>query len=105
MTIYRLVPSAPPDDPGWDLSLNQGVVVVRAQSSGEARALAALAEASRRTSAVPLSTTQVIASAFRDEKLYTVHEDVSGTYPEAGPDGVLSGDFHFPADFVGLKTD
>ena len=105
MAIYRLVPAAPPDDPGWELSLNQGEVVVRARSSGEARALAALAEASHRTNAVPLSTTQVIASAFRDEKLYTVHEDVSGVYPEAGPDDVLSADFHFPADFVPLKTD
>ena len=105
MTIYRLVPAAPPGDPGWDLSLNQGVVLVRAQSSGEARALAALAEASQRTNAFPLSTTQVIASAFRDEKLYTVHEDTSGDYPDAGPGVVLSADFHFPADFVPLKAD
>ena len=105
MTIYSLVPAAPPDDPGWDLSLNQGVVLVRARSSGEARALAALAEASQRTDAVPQFTTQVVASAFRDEKLYTVHEDLSGDYPNAGPDGVLSAEFHFPADFVPLKTD
>ena len=43
MPIYRLLPSAPPDDPNWDRALNQGEVVVRAASSGAARAMAALA--------------------------------------------------------------
>lgn len=105
MTIYRLMPTASPEDPAWDLSLNQGEVVVRAQSSGEARAIAALAEASLRTESDRLQTTQEVASAFRDEKLYTVHEDDSGAFPEAGPNGVLSANFHFPVDFLPLKTD
>jgi hypothetical protein len=46
MTIYRLVPSAPADDPNWGLAINHGEVVVRAHTTGEARAIAALEEAS-----------------------------------------------------------
>jgi hypothetical protein len=105
MPIHRLIPNAGPDDPAWDLSLNQGVVVVRAQSSGEARAVAALEEAAARAHAVPQTTTQVVASAFRDDKLYTVVEDHSGVYPAAGQIGLVRGSFHFPEEFVPLKAD
>jgi len=105
MTIYRLIPSAPADDPNWDLALNQGEVVVRANSSGEARAIAALEEASLRVEGIPPTTTQVVASAFRDEKLYTVKEDTSGEFPDTGPVRVLRGEFQFPMDFAGLKID
>ena len=105
MTIYRLVPSAPVDDPNWGRALNHGEVVVLAHSTGMARAIAALEEASVRYSGVPPTTTQVVASAFRDEKLYTVKEDSSGRFLDRGPVRVLKGDFRFPLDFEGLKID
>lgn len=105
MPIYRLVPSAAPDDPNWDRALNQGEVVVRASSTGEARAMAALEEARAATGEVPDSTTQVRASAFRDEKLYTVRDDTSGEFPEAGPVQVLRGRFSFPVGFAGHHLD
>jgi hypothetical protein len=105
MTIYRLVPSAPPGDSGWQLALNHGEVVVRAHSSGEARAVAALEEASIRAHGVPPTTTQVVASAFRNEKLYTVKEDGSGAFEDSGPVRVLRGEFAFPLDYDGLKID
>lgn len=105
MTIYRLVPWAPPEDSGWQLALNHGEVVVRAHSSGEARAVAALEEASIRAHGVPPTTTQVVASAFRNEKLYTVRQDDSGTFEDSGPVRVLSGEFLFPLDYEGLKID
>lgn len=100
MTIYRLVPAAAPDDPGWDRALNQGEVVVLAHSSGEARAIAALEEASQLVGRVPLSITQVIASAFRDEKLYSVHETAGTGFEDTGPARVLRGEFSFPDNFV-----
>ena len=105
MPIYRLIPTAAANDPAWELSLNQGEVVVRADSTGEARAVAALEEAAARGAAFPLSTTQVIASAFRDDKLYTVLDEHSRTFAPDGPIGVLDADFHFPVDFVPLKAD
>ena len=105
MTIYRLVPSAEPDDPRWQRANFQGEVVVRAHSSGEARAIAALEEASVALGTVPMSTTQVTASAFRDEKLYTVREDHSGQYADEGPVRVLRADFEFPLGFLGIHQD
>jgi hypothetical protein len=105
MTIYRLVPSASVDDPGWQMALNHGEVVVRAHTTGEARAIAALEEASVRDGGVPPTTTQVIASAFRNEKLYSVKEDHSGAFEDAGPVRVLRGDFRMPVRFEGLKID
>lgn len=105
MTIYRLVPSAPAADPGWDLALNHGEIVVRANSTGEARAIASLEEASIRAHGLPATTTQVDASAFRNEKLYTVRQDDSGEFDDAGPMGVLRGEFMFPMDYDGLKID
>ena len=100
MPIFRLVPSADPSDPAWTLSINQGEVIVRAASSGEARAIAALQEASVAVGGIPKGTQQVAASAFRDEKLYTVREDDSGEFPEAGPYEVLRGTFSFPDGYV-----
>lgn len=105
MTIYRLVPSAPPQDPGWELALNHGEVVVRAHSTGEARAIAALEEASIRAHGLPPTTTQVVASAFRNALLYTVREDASGAFDDTGPVRVLRGEFLFPMDYDGLKID
>jgi hypothetical protein len=105
MPIYRLIPIADPDDPHWDRALNQGEVVVRASSSGEARAIAALEEARVAIGGIPNSTTQVTASAFRDEKLYAVRDDTSGAFPAAGPVQVLAGNFSFPDAYVAPHMD
>lgn len=105
MTIYRLIPSAPPGDPNWGRAMNHGEVVVLAHTTGEARAIAALEEASLRFGGVPPTTTQVVASAFRDEKLYTVKKDLSGTFVDVGPVRVLRGDFRMPIAFDGLTID
>lgn len=43
--VYLLIPVASPDDPGWELSPFRGEVLVRARSTGEARATAARVEA------------------------------------------------------------
>ncbi len=105
MPIFRLIPTAPADDPAWGLSINQGEVVVRANSTGEARAVAALEEASIALGGIPKTTTQVVASAFRDEKLYTVQQDDSGDFPDTGPMRVLRGDFSFPEGYVVTPED
>jgi hypothetical protein len=93
MHIYRLIPIAEPGDPHWQLSPYQGEVVVRAKSSGDARQVAVEIEADfLNTDAKPgegVSTTN--ASAFRNEKLYTVIEDLSGRYPVEGERQVLEG--------------
>jgi hypothetical protein len=101
MPIYRLVPTARPDDPGWDRAPNHGEVLVRAASSGEARAIAALEESLAAGAHGTLSTTQVIASAFRDPLLYAVHEDESGEFPAVGPVRVVKGSFHFDRPVIG----
>jgi len=105
MTVYRLIPTADPDDPNWDRAINHGEVVVLAQSTGEARAVAALAEAVWFSEGVPRATTQVTASAFMDERLYTVVEDDTGTFPDTGPVRVLVGNFSMPEDFVPNRAD
>lgn len=105
MPVYRLVPIAAPDDPNWDRALNQGEVVVRASSSGEARAIAALEEARAAIGKMPQSTTQVRASALRDEKLYAVRDDHSGEFPAAGPVQVLRAHFSFPPGYVTQQDD
>jgi hypothetical protein len=104
MTIYRLLPSAPPDDPNWDRAVNHAEGVVRAHSTGEARAIAALEEASIRAGGIPSTTTQVVASAFGMRGSNTVKEDNSGTFGNAGPARVLRGDFR-PLGPNGLKID
>jgi hypothetical protein len=98
--IYRLVPIAREDDPNWDRATNQGEVLVRAYSSGDARVLAAYGEAAAISSTRPQGTTQVSASAFRDERLYHVVEDDSGTFPESGPRAILRAQFKIPENFV-----
>jgi hypothetical protein len=100
MPIFRLIPVADPTDGNWDRALNQGEIVVRAASSGEARAIAAIAEASAATGVRPELTTQVQASALMDEKLYAVREEQIGQYPAHGPSVLLSGSFHFPDGYI-----
>jgi hypothetical protein len=91
--LFRLVPTADPDDPRWDVALNHGIVIVRAESPADARIVAAQAE----TDALKLPSTAghgsaaEFSSGFRDEKLYSCDEDVSGNYPVAGPRGLVAG--------------
>ena len=105
MSIYRLVPVAPSTDPGWQRASNQGDVIVRASSPGEARAFAALAEAAHLQGGAPNMTIQVEASAFKDQTLYTVLLEAHPVYPEDGPDGVLEANFRKPPDFVPMRPD
>jgi hypothetical protein len=93
LKLYRLVPLAASGDLNWDLAPNQGEVVVRARSSGDARVVAAEAELDfLEVDALPgegNSTTS--ASAFRSEKLYTVVDETDPSYPLEGPRGVVAG--------------
>jgi hypothetical protein len=76
LNIYRLVPIAEADDPRWDNSPFQGVVVVAARSTGDARLVAAARELDYMDiDAKPAEdVTTNMASAFRSDKLYTVIE-------------------------------
>lgn len=94
LRIFRLTPTAEPDDPRWSVALNHGTIRVRAESPAEARVIAARAE----TDFLDLpgraghhGTTPELASAFRDEKLYSCDEDDSGEFPPEGPKGIVSG--------------
>ena len=93
LKLYRLIPIAAATDTNWDLAPNQGEVVVRARSSGDARVVAAEAELDfMEIDALPgdgNSTTS--SSAFRSEKLYTVVDEAAGTYPLDGPREVVAG--------------
>lgn len=76
LNVYRLEPVAAPDDPRWENAPSHGTVVVAARTAGDARVVAAGAELDYlEIDALPgedVSTSN--ASAFRDEKLYTVIE-------------------------------
>lgn len=93
LKLYRLVPIASATDTNWDLAPNQGEVVVRARSSGDARVVAAEAELDYlEIDALPAdgnSTTS--SSAFRNEKLYTVVDESDPAYPLDGPREVVAG--------------
>ncbi len=91
--LYRLVPIAAANDPRWDMATFQGEVVVRAYSAADARIVAADAETDFRD--VPAApgdgTTTDMASAFRDDKLYTVVDEPPGEYALEGPREVVDG--------------
>lgn len=93
LKLYRLIPVAAATDTNWDLAPNQGEVVVRARSSGDARVVAAEAELDfTEIDALPgdgNSTTS--SSAFRNEKLYTVVDETGAAYPVEGPREVVAG--------------
>ncbi|MGE6739426.1 hypothetical protein ACQKGC_04025 [Allorhizobium pseudoryzae] len=93
LKIYRLVPSAPLDDPQWMDRLPQGEIVVRARTSGDARVVASEAELDfTEIDALPAEGNSTeMASAFRSEKLYTVIEDVTGRFSGEGPRQVVDG--------------
>jgi len=81
LKLYRLVPAAAPGDPNWDLAPSHGVVVVAALTPGDARVVASEAELDfleiDGSPAEDKSTKN--ASAFRNEKLYTVIEEAART--------------------------
>ncbi len=97
--IYRLTPLAPPDDPNWNRALNQGEVIVRALSSGDARIVAAYGEAAALTLKTPVPDTKMEASAFRDSRLYHVAEVANSKFDPNGPRTVLRAFFQVPPDF------
>ncbi|MHC1551634.1 hypothetical protein [Phyllobacterium sp. K27] len=74
--VYKLVPTVSPDDPRWDNSPYQGEIGVAARSTGDARIVAAGRELDfMEVDAAPADdVTTFNASAFRDDKLYTVIE-------------------------------
>jgi len=94
MGIYRLRPIARPDDQNWDHATNQGDVVVRARSSGDARVVASEAEAIASGITDLKATTKLIASAFRDPKLYSVQRIYDSAFAEVGPRVLLEGSPH-----------
>ena len=76
LNVYRLEPIAAPDDPRWDNATNHGIVIVAARTAGDARIVAASRELDFvEIDAAPAEdVTTSNASAFRDDKLYTVVE-------------------------------
>ncbi|WP_018859874.1 hypothetical protein [Rhizobium sp. 42MFCr.1] len=76
LNVYRLEPIAAPDDPRWDNATNHGIVIVAARTAGDARIVAASRELDfMEVDAAPAEdVTTSNASAFRDDKLYTVVE-------------------------------
>ena len=76
LNVYRLEPIAAPDDPRWDNATNHGIVIVAARTAGDARIVAASRELDfMEIDAAPAEdVTTSNASAFRDDKLYTVVE-------------------------------
>lgn len=89
LKIYRLVPSAAPDDPRWDNAPYHGEVRVRALSPADARIVAADAEVDFLDIAARPGdgTTTDFASAFRDDKLY--HVELDSEDGSDGPRGII----------------
>ncbi|WP_099864664.1 hypothetical protein [Pararhizobium haloflavum] len=75
--LYRLVPIARADDPNWDRAPGHGEIVVAARSPADARLVAAEAEGDFLGSGAKPGdgNSTLMASAFRDDKLYTVIEE------------------------------
>lgn len=76
LNIYRLEPIAATDDPAWSNKPGHGVVIVAARTAGDARIVAMERELDfMEIDAAPADDVSTRnASAFRDEKLYTVVE-------------------------------
>lgn len=93
LRIFRLTPTAPPADPAWQNSPSHGEVVVRARTAGDARIVASSAELdfTEIDSAPAEGNSTAMASAFRNEKLYTVVEDESGRFDHSGERAVIAG--------------
>lgn len=97
MAIFRLYPLAEPGASNWDIAQNQGEVLVRARTSGDARLVAAEAEAAlARRHDENDDIYSIRSSAFTDEKLYGVQQiSDSGLDPE-GERGLLAGAISLP---------
>jgi hypothetical protein len=80
LNIYRLEPTARSDDPRWQNAPMQGAVTVAARTAGDARIVATSHEVDfQQVDAAPAEGVSTdFASAFRDEKLYTVIEIARG---------------------------
>lgn len=93
LRIFKLKPIARVDDPNWDRAPDRGEITVRARSPADARVVAAAAENDLLDSDAKPShgVSTEFASAFRDEKLYTVTEDTSGRFPSEGERGIVDG--------------
>lgn len=89
--LYRLTPSAQPHDPHWDIAPCHGVVIVRAISPADARIVAAESEIDfLDIEAKPGDgTTTDFASAFRNEKMYHVSDELDGRYSSVGERAVI----------------
>lgn len=76
LNIYRLEPTASIDDPRWQGTPPGRPITVAARTSGDARFVASSLEDDfmKIDSAPAEGVTSVNASAYRDEKLYTVIE-------------------------------
>ena len=96
--IYKLTPNAAEWDPNWDIAMNHGDVIVRAESPADARIVASEAEPDfEDTGGKPAEDgTTREASAFRNIKLYHVSRLNSSSYDDDGPREVLSGEIANP---------
>lgn len=98
--IYKLVPAAAAGDPNWERAGGSGIVVVRADSAGDARLVASEAEPDfldiDRKPSHGVSTR--FASAFRDEKLYAVEDCESSGHSPDGPREVVEGTIRNPLE-------
>ncbi|MBM7046605.1 MULTISPECIES: hypothetical protein [Rhizobium] len=74
--VYQLVPIAAFNDPNWDIAPSRGKMLVAARTTGDARVVAAAFEVNfmKIKSTPGESVATMGASAFRNEKLYTVIE-------------------------------
>jgi hypothetical protein len=74
--IYKLVPIAAPNDQNWDIAPSRGNMIVAALTTGDARVVAAAFEVNfMKSNFTPGESVATMgASAFRNEKLYTVIE-------------------------------
>jgi hypothetical protein len=81
LRLYRLVPIAAPNDPNWDNAPSHGKVLVAALTAGDARIVAEDAELDfLDIDSLPAEGNSTKnASAFRNEKLYTVIEEAHRT--------------------------
>jgi hypothetical protein len=98
LNVYRLEPVAPPYDARWDQAPSLETVIVAARTAGDARIVAAGAELDfQEIDALPAEDVSTRnASAFRDEKAYTVVEVEHGR--EGLQRGVLEGEV--PVDTI-----
>ncbi|NTH22367.1 hypothetical protein G6L73_28290 [Agrobacterium rhizogenes] len=74
--VYELVPIAAFNDPNWDIAPWRGKMLVAARTTGDARVVAAAFEGNfMKVPSIPGESIAAMgASAFRNEKLYTVIE-------------------------------